>query len=351
MNPTARSRELRGHRRRAAAFLTTVAAMPVMLGVTALAVDAGYMYVIRGDLQNAADAAAMAACTSLTDESNLRFLAERFSRINHAGLGATLDPSDVQTGLWERYNRTFYPGLGPPNGVSVSVQRLRSRGTGVSLFFANALGIGETDLSATAIASVDDRFAGFDPGAHGGARLLPFTKHIDAYDPHAAAGTEAVLWPAGADVADSDIAGNFGTVNFRGNSALVTGDLIDEGVLPSDLLNNLGVNELTYLDAGGSAVTYSFDGTPGLMTSLESNLLPLIGQVIGFFVHDDAQPGGSNTLYRNVGIRFGRVMRVNLESTPAELVVMPAPYIGPGVVTDESAPSTNGQIGRVTLVR
>lgn len=332
-------------------FLTTVVATPILLGVTALAVDVGYMYVVRTDLQNAADAAALAACTSLTNESNLRYLAERYSRINHAGLGATLDPSDVQTGLWERYNRRFYSGLGPPNAVSIHVQRLRSRGNGVSLFFAKIFGLSETDLSATAIAAYDDRFVGFDPGAHGGARILPFTKHIDAYDPHVANGTEVVLFPAGSDVADSDISGNFGSVNFRGNGGSDMADLVDGGVQPSDLYNNFGIDELTYLDDSGNAVRYDIDGTPGMMKSLEPHLEALIGQVVGFFVHDEAEPGGSNTLYRNVGIRFGRVIRVNLHGSNPEFVVQPAVYIGPGVITDESAPSTNGQVGRVMLVR
>ena len=108
---------------------------------------------------------------------------------------------------------------------------------------------------------------------------------------------------------------------------------------------------MTYLDDSGNAVRYDIDGTPGMMKSLEPHLQALIGQVVGFFVHDEAEPGGSNTLYRNVGIRFGRVMRVNLVGSNPEFVVRPEPYIGPGVITSESAPSTNGQVGRVTLVQ
>ena len=58
-------KSLRCRKRRGAAALWTAASMAVMLGFAALAIDTGRLYVVRSELQVAADAAATGACTEL----------------------------------------------------------------------------------------------------------------------------------------------------------------------------------------------------------------------------------------------------------------------------------------------
>lgn len=50
-------------------LILTAVLLPLMLGITALAVDMGYLYVVRGELQNAADAAAAAGAGFLYQAS------------------------------------------------------------------------------------------------------------------------------------------------------------------------------------------------------------------------------------------------------------------------------------------
>ena len=54
-----------------------------------------------------------------------------------------------------------------------------------------------------------------------------------------------------------------------------------------------------------------------------------------------------------VGIRFGRILDVDLTVNPhnRSLVVQPVAYTDGYVVVHENAPSTDGQVGRVAIVR
>lgn len=54
------SRQNHSKRQRGNIILLTALMLPVLLGFTALAIDVGYLFVVRNELQNAADAAAMA---------------------------------------------------------------------------------------------------------------------------------------------------------------------------------------------------------------------------------------------------------------------------------------------------
>jgi Putative Flp pilus-assembly TadE/G-like len=63
-------RTARGHRSRGAVALLVAFSLPVLLGLAALVIDLGRLYVIKSELQNAMDACALAAATPLTGASD-----------------------------------------------------------------------------------------------------------------------------------------------------------------------------------------------------------------------------------------------------------------------------------------
>ena len=183
--------------------------------------------------------------------------------------------------------------------------------------------------------------------------LLPFTKIVTEYDPLAEAGQQVVLYPNYSNPngnGGGEIPGNFGELDFRGNNTPAMSALITSGVLAADLQANLGVSELTYIDSMGAPVEYTIEGTPGIRAALEDEIAVYTNQIVGYFVHNAATENGNNATYQNVGIRFGRLISVELNGQPKELIVQPLPYNGGGVIIDENAPSSNGLIGRIVLV-
>jgi hypothetical protein len=75
--------------------------------------------------------------------------------------------------------------------------------------------------------------------------------------------------------------------------------------------------------------------------------------VVGFFLHSRVVDAGSNAVFTIVGIRFGRVMEVDLSGSPENkrLVLQPVVYSDDGVRVDPDAPGTGGLVGRVVLVQ
>lgn len=141
----------------------------VLIAFVSLAVDLGYMYVSKGQLQNAADSAALAgAAMNLGNSASVKQKAIEFAAKNKAaGDAVTITEADVTLGNW---NSTATPrfdtGRTPINAVRV-VARRNVAGAGpaeqgrVQLFFGQIFsllpsggdGWGEMAASAEAIAA------------------------------------------------------------------------------------------------------------------------------------------------------------------------------------------------------
>jgi len=138
----------------------------VGVGVMALAIDTGLMFTSKQELQNAADAAALAAASQLgstEDANNLaRAEAAAFASFNDvANDDAWIDTnSDVVFGHAELVNGRyeFESGVEPFDAVRVTVRRDATVTDGpVSLLFARVFGIQGTDLQASAVAMLVPR--------------------------------------------------------------------------------------------------------------------------------------------------------------------------------------------------
>ena len=126
----------------------------VTAGLSALAIDMSYLYVLKGRLQMTADFAALAAVAQLPDDDAahtmaLEYAAKNMPAANH---GTVLANADVVTGNWDADTRTFTPAGSPINAVRAVTRRSQANGNAAGLFFASILGFNEVDMQTTAIA-------------------------------------------------------------------------------------------------------------------------------------------------------------------------------------------------------
>ncbi|MHC4234043.1 MAG: hypothetical protein ACYSUQ_02910, partial [Planctomycetota bacterium] len=149
--------------------------------------------------------------------------------------------------------------------------------------------------------------------------------------------------------------GNFGLLNVGTNDQGLAkiNEQIRHSIDPADLEAEVGTSDLTFTDGSENPTTYEITGSPGMKANTEEAVLTRLGDVVGFFLHDYVVLDGSNAIFRIVDIRFGRVMHVDLTGNPntKRLVIQPVAYTGPGVIITEDAPSSEGMVGVVVLVR
>ena len=110
--------------------------MTVLMGFTAMAVDVGSMASDKGDLQNAADAMALAAAQDLPDASAANTSAREWATKNG------VDPNEIES---IQIQQQSLPNVPNPR-VTVSLKRQHD------FVFARALGINSTDIGASASA-------------------------------------------------------------------------------------------------------------------------------------------------------------------------------------------------------
>lgn len=378
-------------RPRGAVAVQVLITLVLLLGVAALAIDVGNLYAAKAELQNAADAAALAGASAFADDvlrqqmeddddfdvltDAARNRATAYANKNETTRRDTnLEFEDILVGTYDPANPTApLSSIGQPNAVAVTARFTEDSSNGpISNFFASVFGYSHTDVTAAAAAAFDDHFASYTPTSPG--PLIPFTIYVDTYLEQFASGaddfsydpdldlvlpfgdgmSEVVLYPY-KDDPGGDGAGNFGLLNVGNPSQGVPWlrQQIENGITPEDLVAEIGTSELTFVDADGNSITYDITGNPGMKTSLESSVETRIGDVVGFFVHNALVGTGANAVYTIVYIRFGRVMEVHMTGKQSQrrIRVQPAVWTDPGVQTDPDAPSSGGMVGRIVLIQ
>jgi Flp pilus assembly protein TadG len=150
------------HRRGAIAVFAAVL-LVVMLGFVAFAVDVGYLSVTRTQMQNAADAAALAAAAYIpNDATDAVTAAQQFAGYQTVGgRGLAAESVQIEFGEWDQANRAFASSATPGNAVRVTCERSASRGGEIPLFFAAVLGTSSFDARASAVAMTNPRDIAF----------------------------------------------------------------------------------------------------------------------------------------------------------------------------------------------
>lgn len=389
-----------GRRKRAAVIVQVVVALVMVIGFGALVIDVGMMYNTRADLQHAADAAALAGAAFYTTNDAIavrmgaqndpsafitmetRSLSQPIS-YQHTAYGQVpivLEDGDVAPGFFDFDDPTAPVSFGASpltfNAVEVVVKRTSgSQNDALDLLFANIWGNSEANITATAVAGFDDRFAAFEPpGENTG--LTPFVIHRQTYEDLLFTGRDDYTWDEGleevrpfgdgireihlypykeAGDGDGVGAGNFGVLNIGvPNQGLPSASTqILNGVTTEELESEVGTSELTFVNEGGEATAYDMTGNPGLMVGVEPDIEARVGDVIGFFLYDILVEDGSNSVYTITTLRWGRVVGVKLVGNPNDrhVAIQPVVYSGNDIRVEPTAQSSSGMVGVLMLLR
>lgn len=377
MNPQARYAGRRRHAgdraRRGHALIYTALSMGVVMGMAALAIDIGRLYVAKSSMQRAADAAALAATWRMLDENRMAggsmqdwvFQQSRAEAADLAALNTVMGlapivntDQDVVLGYWADFaspgSGMVFDDPGRFNAVAVNVRRDDERGGSISMTFARALGINTRDMSVSATAAALDGVIGFEISADGGnADVLPFALHEDAwndflagirnngdsysYDPDTGAvsvGSDGVaelnIYPGGGGAQLPP--GNFGTVDIGSpnNSAADIARQIVEGVDASDLAYFGGQLRL------GADGTLTLNGDTGLSAGVKDELTSIRGLPRSIPLFREVSGPGNNANFTVTGFAGVRIVNVKLTGSMSKKEVL----IQPALVVDESVIAT-----------
>ena len=193
-------------------------AMTVMVAVCLLAIDYGRAQLIKSELQQAADAAAMAGVRDLRlGSQQVRTRALAAASYNRTeGRSVALASDDVRIGKWDEAAGSFEPTSVSPNAVEVVIQRTEEQGNPVGLMFGGLFEQYSADVSVVAVArltegSTTPSFVGLESVEAKNNTLLTF---------------DSTQGPAsGANLQGSAMLGSNGTITFnkppQGDAAVI----------------------------------------------------------------------------------------------------------------------------------
>lgn len=336
--PTLRPR--RPVRRAAIAPFTAVLLVP-LLAMAAFAVDLGWIAQVQSDLQNAADAAALAGAGRLMDgfvrynattsgtqqvavlsqsQSDARDSAKTVAGLNAAGVPSlTLSDADIEFGFTDEAGgyTASTPNSGYPNTVKVTLRRDNSANGPLGLFFGPVLGVNTMNLQATAAATIyTAKVDGFNNTPTG---LLPVTYDVAHWNnflrtgqaPDGSTTTDAGGNPALNVYASVNDSGNFGLLSLDashvGSSTIQ--DWINYGMSPQDLsaLNSAGPNgsnptALIPLSQHDNSIqptssnngSWDWQGLPGMQQDVVNTLGSYVGDTFLLPLYQAYDPSASN---------------------------------------------------------
>ena len=186
--------------------------MVVLIGIAALAVDVGYLYVVRNRVQNAADAAALAGADVLyrSSANPTNFMTYETQATTAASNAIPLNISAAYTDTINVNNWNKLTPAGPNNAPAVQVIITE---TAVGLFFAKIFGMTNQDVSATATAVVQS------PSSFGaGSSYAPFVIDLCMYNNYWDSTNNKAL-----PINDPNLVGTYGAYAFEIHSSYHSG--------------------------------------------------------------------------------------------------------------------------------
>lgn len=367
----------------------------VVLAFVSFTVDFGMITVTKGQLQNAADSAALSATqelmrsygpgstvsSSTAASSAQNGAVDLISRFRSGDLSSTSAEAarDVRFGsrTWNSSTNQWVEtwGIPPFNLVEVTARRTSEANSALPMTFSQVLGINHQNVSATSVASIAPA-AGFrfNSNASTGLGVLPIA-------------VDSVTWdllvnsirtgqsPASDDYSYNE---NSGYVNYGGdgigeiniypdaNTNLPSGNrgTVDLGA-PNNSTNDLnrqivdGLNEydMGYLPNGELRASpeqpLNLNGDPGISAGIESSLESIIGQVRAIPIFTTVSGNGNNASYRVVKFVGVRIMAVRLTGGPGNrhVTVQPAPFSSPHLIRGNSTIEYDSIVSKPFLVR
>jgi Flp pilus assembly protein TadG len=141
-------------KRRGVVLVLAALTMIVVMGFAAFAIDVGFMVLTRDEMQNAADAAALAGAMQMNNgASAVRAAAIDIASHNFTGKNnVSMTNADVELGQYDMVSKTFTVNETAPNSV-----RTTARTSNRKLFFAPVFGNKVYSTSAQSIAMINPR--------------------------------------------------------------------------------------------------------------------------------------------------------------------------------------------------
>jgi len=281
--------------------LTAAFALLLLCIMAAMAIDVGYIFCSKARLQNAADAAALAAAQKLVEQRNNN-VAEQTARTAAGAEAAAIVNANWNAAGWSvvfgTYQNKQFAACGP-EVKATAVQAVARRdsaapGGRLALFFAPAAKITQVDVSAKATCAL---FSGIRTIR---ANLVPFA----VYEPDVpAAGQTMTLYAS-----DKAAPGNFGLLNFNGGS-LMNKELID-------WISN-GYDDEVTIDPGQ---TYTLiTGQTGWRSAITPACQSRIGDTLFVCVYDQVTDTGSNATFRIPKFLAVKLTAVNTQGSGSGL--------------------------------
>jgi Flp pilus assembly protein TadG len=373
-----------GRRRGAIAPLTAIF-LAVLVGLMAFAIDLGYAASVQAQLQNAADAAALAGAERLqnlyvqyyapgqTQQTQIFNLAtadtsdpngpirtaQRFSTANVAGgVNLQLLTSDISFSYYDGKN-PFVPAQFPatfPNTITVAVRRDSTANGSLSLFFARIFGMGSIDMKATASATIyAGEVSSLQVIPNVNAHILPVALDVNVWTKYYNTGVspdgtihvgpngdpQLQVYPF-----DTDTPGSFGLLDVGPpqNNAPAFRTWIDYGETPNDisyLLNN-GLLPVS------PAAPEPWKCGPGLKSTLLTDFQSQIGvpNLIPLFVPASPQPNyvaasgnGQNATYAIVGFAGITISQATGTGSNMNISIQPCAIVDPTSIILNPSPA------------
>lgn len=387
--------------RRGIMALLTAFMLIILMACVAFAVDLGYIIAARAEMQNVADAAALAGASQLLDPSllqgspsmstalsttmtNVRTQAQSYSTRNPCfNVALALDSNTTNAATGDIVSGTLPtpytqgaaltpsdPTTGPaPTAVQVRVHHDTVRNGSLSLFFARVLGTSSANLQATATARYQANISGFKISAPGYStcKLLPFTLDVNVWnDVLAGSGPdnfsrntttgaissgsdgihECKLYPLsngnGSGHGSGGLPpGNFGTVDLGApnNSTADISRQILYGPNASDL--SYFPNNTIQLDP--TSHTLTLQGDTGISAGVKDELTSIIGQPRIIPLYSAVSGPGNNARYTIVAFAGIIITEVVLTGSLASkhVTIQPCFVIDANAVAGTSSSSTS----------
>ena len=159
---------------RGAVAVMVAITMTVLLAMAAATLDVGHALVARNELQNAADAAALAGTRalaviyqglppagqqtytmSMADQGAIASVVQAAASANAAaGVSIAINTADIQIGTWNPATRVLTPTVNIPRAVRVVARRDGSANGPISTFLARVIGVTSVNVTAAATAEL-----------------------------------------------------------------------------------------------------------------------------------------------------------------------------------------------------
>ncbi len=363
--------------------------LAVLVGMLAFSIDVGYIAVVKGELQNAADAAALAGAAKmqnayvqyyapgqlaqlsiyngLSDTGNANSpisTAQRIAQANVAGgVNISLPAGDVSFSYYDGTNpftAASYPTTFP-NTITVTTRRDATANTPLGLFFAQIFGINSVNLTATASATI---YAGDVTSLQAisgvNAHILPVALDINVWKKYYTTGLSADgllhMGPNGNPQLqvypfDTNTPGSFGLLDVGppANNVPAFQNWIDDGETP---------NDISYL-VNNNLVPVTPDAPqpwkvgPGLKSSLIPNFHSQMGvpNLIPLFVPASPLPNyvaangtGQNATYNIVGFVGVTITQAAGSGNGLTVSIQPTAVVDPTAILSNLTPARPSQI-------